>query len=89
MYYGPKLLQTFGFGNGEGLNEALIDALPLAFINAAGTLVAIFFVDRLGRRYILLRTLPGVGISLIIVAIGLGLNSYGKDITEGKNREYF
>jgi hypothetical protein len=67
------------------LNEALIDALPLAFINAMGTLFAIFFIDKLGRRYILLRTIPGVALSLITVAIGLGLNSYGENTVKGIN----
>lgn len=76
MYYGPTLLQKAGFGNKGSTNEALIDAIPLAFVNALGTLIAVFYVDKLGRRYIMLRTLPGVGTSLLVISAGLGLFNF-------------
>jgi hypothetical protein len=57
----------------------LIDALPLALINALGTLFAVFYVDRLGRRYIILRSVPFMSFSLFILSLGLGLHSYGGD----------
>lgn len=79
MYYGPILLGKAGFG-GNMMNETLIDALPLAFVNSAGTLVAVFYIDKLGRRFIMLRSIPGIAISLIIVSLGLGLHSWGSTI---------
>jgi hypothetical protein len=57
----------------------LIDSLPLAAINALGTLVAVFYIDKLGRRYIILRTVPFVGLSLLVIALGLGLFNYSPD----------
>ena len=45
-------------------------------MNALGTGLAIFFIDNLGRRYIMLRTLPGVLGSLIIVATGFYLTLF-------------
>ena len=49
-------------------------------MNALGTLIAVFYVDKLGRRYIMLRTLPGVGTSLLVISAGLGLfNFYDHD----------
>lgn len=78
MYYGPTLLQKAGFGNNGGENEALIAAIPLAFMNALGTLVAIFYIDKLGRRFIMLRTLPGVGLSLLVISAGLGIFNFNE-----------
>lgn len=77
MYYGPTILEKAGFGNDENPNITIIDSLPLAATNALGTLVAIFYIDKLGRRYILLRSLPFVCISLWILSTGLGLHAFG------------
>lgn len=79
MYYGPDILEKAGFGNPENPNETLIDSLPLAAINALGTLIAVFYTDKLGRRYIILRTVPFVGISLLVTALGLGLHNYSSE----------
>jgi hypothetical protein len=46
----------------------------LALTNALGTVVAIFYIDKLGRRYILLRMIPFVAVTLLILALGLGFN---------------
>lgn len=54
----------------------IIDSLPLAGINALGTILALFYIDKLGRRYILLRIVPFISISLFILSIGLGLKNY-------------
>jgi hypothetical protein len=77
MYFGPQILKKAGFG-GDGDDSAiLVDSLPLAGINALGTLVAIFYIDKLGRRFILLRCIPFVGASLMVIALGLGLRGFG------------
>ena len=77
MYYGPTLLEKAGFGSETNPNETLIVALPLAAMNAAGTVVAVFYIDKLGRRFIMLYYLPLTGVALMIIALGLGLHSYG------------
>lgn len=77
MYYGPTILQYAGFGDKDDPNSLLIDSLPLAGMNALGTLVAVFYIDKLGRRFIMLRSLPFIGLSLLVVALGLGLNGFG------------
>lgn len=79
MYYGPTLLSKAGFGDPDNINSTLIDALPLAATNALGSVVAIFIIDRLGRRYILLRTVPIMGIALLILSAGLGMHGYGNE----------
>jgi SP family galactose:H+ symporter-like MFS transporter len=45
-------------------------------MNALGTLIAIFYIDKLGRRYILLRMVPFIGASLLVISLGLGLKGY-------------
>lgn len=77
MYYGPTILSKAGFGDPNNANSTLIDSLPLAGINALGTLLALFYIDNLGRRYILLRSLPFVSFSLLILSTGLGLHGWG------------
>lgn len=77
MYYGPILLGKAGFGNEDNVNSTLIAALPLAGMNALGTLIAVFYIDSLGRRFIMLRCLPFIGLSLLAIAYGLGLHGWG------------
>jgi hypothetical protein len=59
-------------------------SLPLAFINALGTIVAVFYVDKLGRRYIMLRTLPWIGISMAMIGVGMGIHNFTSDEILGK-----
>lgn len=50
-------------------------------MNALGTLIAIFYIDKLGRRYILIRMIPFIGASLLVISLGLGLKGFGEDDT--------
>lgn len=68
MYYGPQIIidsgtEIDGYDDREELGVLL--NVPLAFTNAIGSLVGVFIIDRLGRRYIMLRALPFIFISLI------------------------
>ena len=75
MYYGPDIIQKSGLRiNGRTPDEAaLILNIPLAGFNAIGTIAAIFVIDRLGRRYLMLHTLPVVALAWILVAVGMGM----------------
>ena len=81
MYFGPDILKKAGFG-GTDKSSLLVSSLPLALTNALGTVVAIFYIDKLGRRYILLRLIPFVAGALLILAVGLGLNGLPQDSPE-------
>jgi len=75
MYYGPDILIAAGM-KVKGLEKeesALLLNIPLAVMNAIGTLISCFVIDRFGRRYIILRTLPVAGIGWLIVSGGMFL----------------
>ena len=62
MYYGPKIIIDTGITiPGLSLDEVgIILNMPLAFMNAVGGVITIFYVDKKGRRFMMLRTLPGM-----------------------------
>jgi sugar porter (SP) family MFS transporter len=67
IYYAPKILQTAGFNSGSG---AILATVGVGIVNVAMTIIAMFLVDRAGRRPLLL-----VGIAGMIITLGvLGLS---------------
>ncbi|XP_073009746.1 sugar transport protein MST8-like [Typha latifolia] len=64
MFYAPVLFKTIGFGS----NASLISAVITGGFNVVATFVAIFTVDRLGRRPLLLEG----GLQMIIAQFILG-----------------
>ena len=82
MYYGPDIMQQAGITI-SGMSEkqsALFLNIPLSGINALGTILSIFFIDKLGRRYIILRSTPFLAISWFITAAGMAFT--GNDQSE-------
>lgn len=80
MYYGPDIIIDSGvhFGNlpAGDPRTGIVFSIPLSLVNALGSLVVIFYIDKLGRRYIFLRCLPGITFSLIGVAFSMYLSGY-------------
>jgi MFS transporter, SP family, galactose:H+ symporter len=67
IYYAPKILQSAGFASASG---AILATVGVGIVNVAMTIVAMFLVDRAGRRPLLL-----VGIAGMIITLGvLGLS---------------
>lgn len=50
--------------------------MPLAFVNTVGSALSIIFIDSLGRRYLMLRTLPFTMLAWIITATGMYYSGY-------------
>lgn len=48
MFYAPVLFKTIGFGS----NASLMSAVITGFVNCVATLVSIFSVDKVGRRFL-------------------------------------
>ena len=81
MYYGPDILKDakITFEDYSPNDSALLLNIPLASVNAFGTLISAFAIDILGRRFMLLRMLPLVTIAWLIVASGMALTAYTEE----------
>ena len=85
MYYGPDILITAGLSI-PGMDQdesALLLNIPLASVNAIGTLISCIYIDKAGRRYLMLRTLPFSVIGWLITALGMYMNGYSDAKTTG------
>tara|TARA_R110002049_G_scaffold97783_1_gene238166 strand:- start:8144 stop:9487 length:1344 start_codon:yes stop_codon:yes gene_type:complete len=65
MYYAPEILKSAGFG----VNSALMQTILIGAINAIFTFVAIKYIDKAGRKKLLLLGVSGMLICLF--AIGM------------------
>ena len=74
MYYGPEIIIQSG-AEIQGINDkerlGILMNIPLAATNAFGSLIAIFIIDNLGRRFMLLRATPFIMLSLIGIALSM------------------
>ena len=52
--------------------------MPLTFLNATGNILVLFFIERLGRRYIILRMVPFMALSWLITAVGISFTDEEK-----------
>lgn len=57
MYYSPTIVQLAGFASN---NTAMALSLITSGLNAVGSIVSMFFVDRVGRRRLMLLSLVGI-----------------------------
>nr|AJP61936.1 myo-inositol/H symporter 3 [Angomonas desouzai] len=72
MYYSAVILQDAGFKDPQ---MPVILSIPLAFMNALFTVVALFTVDRFGRRKMILSSVAGcLVVTLGLTIIGFLLN---------------
>jgi SP family arabinose:H+ symporter-like MFS transporter len=65
IYYAPEIFKSIGFGP----ESAFLQTVLIGFINTAFTFVAIWFIDRTGRKTLLLWGVAGMAICLM----GIGL----------------
>ena len=73
MYYGPEIMIAahITIGNYSEKITGLVLNIPLSAMNAFGTMLSLLTIDRLGRRYVMLRTLPFVVFAWLVVATGM------------------
>jgi len=89
LYYGPLLIKQvnfFGLDNKteySSLQVSLI--LNLAFVNSRimGNVIALYVIDRRGRRTILVKTLPVLLFFMVLVCASTGFLNY----TDNRNRD--
>ena len=61
IYYAPEIFKSVGFGS----DSALLQTVIIGFVNTIFTFVAISFIDRLGRKTLLLGGVTGMILSLL------------------------
>lgn len=66
MYYSPTIVQLAGFAS---KSTALALSLITSGLNAAGSIVSMMFVDRHGRRQLMIISLFGIITCLIVVSV--------------------
>ena len=66
MYYSPTIVQLAGFASNR---TALLLSLVTAGLNAFGSILSIYFIDRTGRKKLLLFSLSGVVLSLVVLTV--------------------
>jgi sugar porter (SP) family MFS transporter len=65
IYYGPKIFQSAGFSSAQ---TAILATLGVGIVNVLMTIVAIVFIDRLGRKPLLYAGVAGMGLALAALA---------------------
>ncbi|SMO71800.1 sugar porter family MFS transporter [Solitalea koreensis] len=65
IYYGPSILEAAGFK----LGDALGGQVTIGIVNTLFTFVAIYFVDRIGRKPLLLWGIGGAVLSLLFASV--------------------
>jgi SP family xylose:H+ symportor-like MFS transporter len=69
LYYGPEIFKSIA---GDASDAALLQTVVVGAVNLTFTIVAIWTVDRLGRRPLMMAGFAGMGAALL----GLGLAAY-------------
>ncbi len=72
MYYAPMIFEKAG----ASTNAAMLQAVAVGIINMAFTIIAMFFIDRFGRKTLLLTGAVGMFLSLA----GAALHYYGQTL---------
>ena len=70
IYFAPQIFQASGLSSASA---AILATAGIGAVNVAMTVVAIWLVDRVGRRPLLLAGLGGMGASLGVLALGFML----------------
>jgi sugar porter (SP) family MFS transporter len=72
MYYAPSIFKSAGFGTGSALLQTAI----MGLVNLTFAVTAMFFVDRLGRKPLMIIGSTGMGLSLLLLAITFITNHF-------------
>ena len=83
MYYGPAIILGSGIQVGgldpKAETTGIILNIPIAFMNAVGSVITMLYIDKFGRRYIMLRLIPFVVLSLFVVSYSMYLSKYEEE----------
>ncbi|KAG7598720.1 Major facilitator superfamily domain [Arabidopsis suecica] len=86
MYYSPTIVQLAGFASNR---TALLLSLVTAGLNAFGSIISIYFIDRTGRKKLLIISLFGVIISLgILTGVFYEANTHAPAISSLETQRF-
>ncbi|UOY08324.1 sugar porter family MFS transporter [Muricauda sp. SCSIO 64092] len=71
-YYATSIFQQTGIGT----NAAFLSGVLLSFTTVAFTIIALFLIDRLGRRPLFLIGLAGIAVSMLLCGYGFSKATY-------------
>ncbi len=71
IYYAPTIFQMAGF---HGASSSILATVGIGIVNVLATVFAIFYLDKLGRRPLLLTGIIGMGASLLCLSIVFHFN---------------
>jgi MFS family permease len=80
IYYAPTIFAQLGL---DGNTTSLLATGVYGIVNCLSTLPALFFIDKVGRRPLLMAGATGTCISLVIVGGTLG--GYGAGLVDNKS----
>jgi len=72
FFYAPMIFEQTGIGTDASFSQAIL----VGVINLVFTLFAIWLVDRIGRKPLLIFGLTGIAISMFILSTGFGRATY-------------
>jgi sugar porter (SP) family MFS transporter len=76
FFYAPTIFEQ----SGVGIDASFIQAIGVGVINVLFTIVAMFAIDRFGRRPLLLIGLSGILVSMLVCAYGFYQAEYYLDV---------
>lgn len=80
MYYGPVIIMGTGISlQGYKSTDPMLGILlniPLAFVNIIGTVLVLLFIEKKGRRSLMLKGLPFIVFSHILIAFSMYLSKF-------------
>ena len=79
FFYAPMIFEQSGIGTDASFAQAVLVGL----INLVFTVVAILFIDRIGRKPLLILGLSGIALSMFVLAFGFSSATYtitGEDL---------
>src|SRR5205823_2366803 len=71
-YYAPKILQSAGFNSTSG---AILATVGVGIVNVGMTILAMFLVDRVGRRPLLLAGIAGMIVTLGVLGLSFRISN--------------
>ncbi|MBS0958598.1 sugar porter family MFS transporter [Leuconostoc pseudomesenteroides] len=74
LYYAPTIFTDIGFG----VSAALMAHIGIGIFNVIVTWVAVMIMDKIDRKKMLIYGARGMGISLILMSVGMQLSGTGK-----------